>query len=264
MTVCPSASIVRLVSVLVGCTGFVGGHLARQHGFAQQVHRSDITAIAGLDTDLIVCAGLPAEKWRANKEPLEDWENMAALAQVLTSVTAKRAVLISTIDVYQPASAVDENSPPNFNGAGAYGAHRAWFEAFFLAHFSNALVLRLPALYAPDVRKNLVHDLLHNKADQWAGVSPASTFQYFDASLTWAVIERALGEGITLLNVSSEPVSAQAVANLFGVRLTAKNSPVRYDMRSIHADTFGGRHGYLFTAESVLEGIGSLRRARQQ
>lgn len=252
------------VAVLVGSTGFVGGHLARTPEFEQQVHRSDIASIAGLKTDLLVCAGLPAEKWRANQAPDADWANMAALAQVLATVRAERAVLISTIDVYQPALHVDETSTPQFDGAGAYGAHRAWFEAFFRARFPDALVLRLPALFAPDVRKNLVHDLLHGKADQWAGVNPASTFQWFDATRTWAIIERAWGEGISLLNVTSEPVAAQAVADLFGARLTAQSTPAAYDMRSIHAETLGGRNGYLFTARSVLDGIAALREDSQR
>jgi nucleoside-diphosphate-sugar epimerase len=231
------------------------------HGFEHQVHRSDITSIAGLSTDLLVCAGLPAEKWRANQDPESDWANVSALAQVLASVQADRAVLVSTIDVYQPAVGVDETTPSQLDGAGAYGAHRAWFEAFFQSHFSNALVLRLPALYAPDVRKNLVHDLLHGKADQWAAVNPFSTFQFFDATQIWTVIERAWGEGISLLNVTSGPVTAQAVADLFGVPLTAQTAPVHYEMRSIHAETLGGHDGFLFTADSILEGIGALRGA---
>lgn len=249
------------MGVLVGSTGFVGGHLARQHGFTKHVHRSDITTIAGLDTDLLVCAGLPAEKWRANQDPSGDSDNMAALAQVLATVRAERAVLVSTIDVYQPAVGVDETTPPKFDGSGAYGAHRAWFEAFFQSNFSNTLVLRLPALYASDVRKNLVHDLLHGKADQWARVSPSSTFQFFDATQTWTTIERAWAERIALLNVTSEPVTAQAVADLFAVRLTAQTPAAEYDMRSVHADTLGGRDGYLFTAESILQDISALRGA---
>lgn len=183
---------------------------------------------------------------------------MAALAQVLASVRADRAVLISTIDVYQPPVGVDETDPAQFDGSGAYGTHRAWFEAFFRSRFPDALVLRLPALYAPDVRKNLVHDLLHGKADQWARVNPSSTFQFFDTNQTWTMIDRAWGEGIALLNVTSEPVTAQAVADLFGVRLTSQTPPVRYDMRSVYADTLGGHDGYLFTAEYVLEGISAL------
>jgi len=216
-------------------------------------------SISELNTDLLVCAGLPAEKWRANQDPTTDWANMAVLAQVLSTVQAENAVLISTIDVYQPAVGVDETTPANFDGSGTYGAHRAWFESFFRAHFPDALILRLPALFASDVRKNLVHDLLHGKADQWAGVNPASTFQWFDVTQVWATVQFAWSEGIRLLNVTSEPVSAESVANLFGVRLSAQSAPVTYDMRSIHAAVLGGKDGYLYTGQAVLEGISALR-----
>jgi nucleoside-diphosphate-sugar epimerase len=251
------------IAILVGCTGFVGGHLARQFDFTHRVHRSDLASIAGIHTDLLVCAGLPAEKWRANRDPGSDWANMAVLAQVLTSVRAERAVLISTIDVYQPPMNVDETTAPQFNGVSAYGSHRCWFETFFQARFVNAMIIRLPGLFAPDVRKNLIHDLIHGKADQWAEVNPASSFQFFDASRTWNMIQRTWHEGISLLNITSEPVTAQEVADLFGVSLTAQSAPVAYDTRSIHAEALGGHDGYIFTRESILDGIAALRKAWQ-
>ena len=247
------------MGILIGSTGFVGGHLARSHRFEVQVHRPNLTEIAGLETDLVVCAGLPAEKWRANKEPAADWANMAELAQVLATVKAQRAVLISTIDVYQPAVGVDETSPAQYNGEGAYGAHRAWFEAFFQSHFGGSLVVRLPGLFAADLRKNLIHDLLHGRSDQWVGVNPASRFQFFDTAKAWDVVGWGLQAGISLLNVTSEPVTAQDVADLFSVTLASDNPAARYDMRSIHADAFGGADGYLFSRQSVLAGIAALR-----
>jgi hypothetical protein len=222
------------------------------------VHRADVRSIVGRSTDLLVCAGLPAEKWRANRDPAGDWANMADLAQVLASVQADRAVLISTIDVYQPAVQVDEEDRPRFDGPGAYGAHRAWFEAFFRSRFPDALIIRLPGLFAPDVRKNLIHDLMHGRADQWAQVNPSSTFQFFNVARTWSLIECAWTLGIELLNVTSEPVTAQSVADLFGVRLDAQTAPVAYDMRSVHAEALGGRDGYLDSAEEVLDGIAAL------
>lgn len=236
----------------------MGGHLARSREFGQRVHRPDLFSIQGIETDLLVCAGLPAEKWKANADPSGDWTNMAELAQVLATVRADRAVLISTVDVYQPPTSVDERTPATFSGKQAYGSHRAWFEAFFRSQFEDGLVVRLPGLFAVDVRKNLVHDLLHGKSDQWAGVNPESTFQFFDVTRTWGLIEEAWRAGIQLLNVTSEPVKAQQVADLFAVELTGTNTPSSYDMRSIHAQDFGGNDGYLFTARSVLAGIRGL------
>lgn len=248
------------MGILIGSTGFVGGHLASHYSFDEQVHRSDVERITGATTDLVVCAGLPAEKWRANKDPESDWVNMSRLAQILTTIHADRAVLISTIDVYQPAVGVDESHPANFDGKGAYGAHRAWFEAFFRAQFTESLIIRLPALFAADVRKNLVHDLLHGQSDHWAQVNPESTFQFFDAQQTWRVIEQAWARGLCLLNVTSEPVSAQEIADVFGVTLRASTPATSYDMRSRYAKDFGGSEGYLYHRESTLNGIAALRR----
>jgi hypothetical protein len=40
------------------------------------------------------------------------------------------------------------------------------------------------------MRKNLIHDLLHRKADQWAKVNPASPFEFFDASRSSPMIAK--------------------------------------------------------------------------
>lgn len=248
-----------MVDALIGSTGFVGSQLLGMHGFDLAVHRPDVARLRGRDLDLLVCAGLPAAKWQANADPAADWDNMTGLAATLATVSAQRAVLISTIDVYQPAVGVDESTPATFDGQGAYGTHRAWFESFFQATFPGALVLRLPGLYGPGLRKNLVFDLLHGRTDQYAGMNPASRFQFFDTTGLWQVIETAWEHKIGLLNVSSEPVTASAIAEVFGVALHGDGPQAAYDMRSRHAAQFGGRDGYLYSRESVLAGIDALR-----
>ena len=247
------------MSVLIGSTGFVGGHLSRHHAFTEQVHRTNVESIIGLETDLLVCAGLPAEKWRANSDPEADWNNMVHLAQVLTSVRAERAILISTIDVYQPAIEVDETNSANFDGHGAYGMHRAWFEAFFKSCFTNILIMRLPGLFARDVRKNLVYDLMNNRLDQLSGVNANSMFQFFDVTQIWEIINKASSNDIKLLNVTSEPVSAKQIGDLFNISLAGLSPPVSYNMKSIHANVFGGSSGYIFDQASILGAIQAIR-----
>ena len=237
----------------------MGGHLSQAHHFSMAVHRPNVGELRDRSVQLLVCAGLPAEKWRANKDPRADWDNMAALAQVLTSVKARRAVLISTIDVYQPALRVDETNAADFDGSGAYGMHRAWFEAFFASRFADCTIVRLPGLFAPDLRKNLIHDLLHGREDQWRGMNPASRFQFFDARRTWETVQWACSQDVRLLNVSSEPVTAQEIADLFGVRLSGESPLAEYDMRSVHASAFGGTSGYLFDKAEILTAIAELR-----
>jgi hypothetical protein len=247
------------VDVLVGSTGYVGSHLRRAHDFQVEVHRSNVASISGIDARTLIVAGLPAVKWKANQEPEADWDNAISLAGVLQTISADVAILISTVDVYSKPVAVDERSPIGLDARDAYGRNRAWFECFFRSHFSNSVVLRLPGLYSLDVRKNLVHDLLHRKSDQLENVNAHSTFQFFDTTRTWEYCELAIQSGVGTLNVSSEPIMAQSIADLFDVELGAGAQDVHYDMRSIHAKSKTGEAGYFLSAGETLANINKLR-----
>jgi len=246
------------VSVLIGSTGFVGRHLLNGLHFDLAVHRSNVEEIKGKETELLICAGLPAEKWKANLNPELDFSNMSDLAQILSTVRSKKAVLISTVDVYQPAVHVQENNSPSLNGISAYGRHRAWFEIFFQSNFPDSLVIRLPGLFAPDVRKNLIHDLLNKKIEQFQNINKHSKYQFFNLIEIWKVINFAVENNISLLNVASEPVVAQEIANLFDVEFGTTAPEVTYDMRSIYANEFNGENGYLYPKERIIEQISEL------
>jgi nucleoside-diphosphate-sugar epimerase len=239
------------VSILIGSTGFVGGHLLKSHPFDQAVHRSNLGEIEGRETDLLICAGLPAEKWKANLDPQSDWSNMSNLAQMLGTVKSKKSILISTIDVYQPAIDVSENDQTSLNGVDAYGRHRAWFEVYFKMHFPDSLIIRLPGLFASDLRKNLIFDLLNRKTDQLKKVNKKSKYQFFNVADTWDVIQKCLSNNISTLNVTSEPVSAQEISKLFDVELGESSTELQYDIKSIYDDIFNGKRGYLFSKEKV-------------
>ncbi len=93
-----------MASALIGYTGFVGSNLLRARSFDDLYNSSNIGNIVGKHYDLLVCAGVPAVKWKANKEPDRDREQIAALIDPLSKVTADRFILISTIDVYSNPS----------------------------------------------------------------------------------------------------------------------------------------------------------------
>ncbi len=247
------------MSILVGSTGFVGKHLHEDFEFDLSVHRSNINEIKGKKTDLLICAGLPAEKWKANQSPQSDFLNMSGLAQILSTVRSEKAILISTIDVYQPVLKVNENDSPSLNGISAYGRNRAWFEFFFRANFSKSLVIRLPGLFAMDVRKNLIHDLLHNKSAQLQNVHRESQFQFFNLTQVWDFINFGLENDVSILNVTSEPIIAQEIASLFNVMLGTNSPKAAYDMRSIYAKDFSGKNGYMYSKENIIEQISYLK-----
>lgn len=247
------------MDILVGSTGFVGSHFLRARRFDVAVHRPDVSTIRGSRSGLLVCAGLPAEKWRADQHPDEDWENVRALAAVLQHVTAERAVLVSTIDVFEPPNGVVESSPISVAASSAYGRNRAWFELFFRHQFPGSLIVRLPGLFAPDVRKNLIHDLIHARSAFVERISSRASFQFFDVRDIPPLIERTLALELETLNVSSAPVDAGTIARIFDVELSDEGASADYDMRSSHAGLFGGCDGYLIGRDEIIERISTLR-----
>ena len=247
------------MSALIGSTGFVGGHLQKGFEFTHKYNRSNISAIQGLNTDLLICAGLPAEKWKANNDPESDWSNMANLADNLSSVTAQKAILISTIDVYQPAIDVTEDDRPSFNGESAYGRNRAWFETFFASQFSNTIVIRLPGLFSSNLKKNFIYDLINNRFDQVSKVHQESKFQFFDIQFIWKIIDKCEENNISLLNVATEPVTAQEIASIFHVKLTGTQGKIEYRMKSRYSEIFNGTDKYLQSKVEVLKAISNLR-----
>jgi dTDP-4-dehydrorhamnose reductase len=247
------------MSALIGSTGFVGSHLQKDFEFVNKYNSVNISEIQGLSTDLLICAGLPAEKWKANGDPKADWLNMAHLAQKISSVSADRAILISTIDVYQPALDVTEQDKPNYDGEGAYGRNRAWFEAFFVSQFSRTIVLRLPGLFANNLKKNFIFDLVNNRSDQVSSVHKESQFQFYDIQGIWDLINNCIENSISLLNVATEPVSAQEIANIFDVSLNSTANKVEYRVKSKYSKVFNGIGGFLQGKAEVLEGISKLR-----
>jgi nucleoside-diphosphate-sugar epimerase len=244
---------------LIGHTGFVGGHLQSNFSFREKYNRANILGIQGLKTDLIICAGLPAEKWKTNSDPDSDWLNMATLSQLISTIEADKAILISTIDVYQPPIEVTETSQPNLIGTEAYGRNRAWFELFFRAKFPDSLIVRLPGLFAPNLKKNLIFDLMNKREDQYSNVDGESEFQFFDITQISKVINIALQHQLSTLNIATEPLFAQEIADIFKVQLSTGKKKLNYQMKSNHESLFHGENGYLFSKEETIQGILALQ-----
>lgn len=252
-------------SALVGSTGFVGGNLLDSRSFDQVFHSSDVHEMANQHFDEVVFSAAKAEKWRINQDPDRDRVHIDQLESILTSFRTERLVLISTVDVYRVPVDVDEDTAVPEPGLHAYGAHRAELEAFCRDHFDDLLIVRLPGLFGPGIKKNVIYDLLHD--NNVAAIDHRGTFQYYDLRRLAADLETAGSAGLTLLNIATEPVSTGRVAReCFDVDFTnepAGSTPGRYDMRSLHASEFGGSDGYLYSAEQVLADLGSFVKAER-
>jgi nucleoside-diphosphate-sugar epimerase len=147
-------------NALIGYTGFVGSNIYRQANFNQVYNSKNIIEIGGKEFDIIVCAGVSAIKWLANKNPHKDLEEINRLISHLDKVTAKKFVLISTIDVYDKALNVDESTIPETTEQDNYGRNRYYLENWVKNKFENHLIVRLPALFGEGLKKNFIYDLI--------------------------------------------------------------------------------------------------------
>ncbi len=240
---------------LIGYTGFVGSTLLRSRSFDACFRSTDIDAIRGRTFDTVYCCGAPAEKWRANKDPIEDQARLATLTGALREVDTARFVLISTVDVYPSPNGVDERTPIDASASQPYGLHRFHLEEFCRSRFETT-VIRLPGLYGHGLKKNALFDLLNDRPVDT--VPGNARFQFYDITRIHDDTERILAAGIATTNITAEPVSMNDVAHeVFGRSMPTRfsESAPSYDVRSIHADLVGGSSGYWFSASQVIAGL---------
>ena len=244
-----------MTNALIGHTGFVGGNLARQHRFDAHFNSGNFRELAGREFDLLVCCGLSAAKWLANRDPEDDWVRISALRDVLARVRARRFILISTVDVYPVPVAVDESSTIDEGAGHAYGRHRLLFERFIVETFPDVLVARLPALFGMGLKKNVLFDLLH--ANCLDAINPASRFQWYGVGRLWSDLERCGTLGTRLVNLITEPVATgDILARCFpGKSVGAQAPAAAYDVRSQWATALGGKDGYLLDSATVIDEI---------
>ena len=148
------------MKALVGYTGFVGSNLALSTKFDAMYNSKNIKEAYGTKPDLLVYAGVPAAKYLANKAPAEDLAVIRQAEENIAKIAPKKLVLISTIDVFPVPVGVDENTIPAENSE-AYGRNRRELEFWAREHYPDALIIRLPALFGVNIKKNFIYDMLH-------------------------------------------------------------------------------------------------------
>lgn len=146
---------------LIGHTGFVGGCLALQYGFKATFNSANIDDISGQAFDTVVCAAAPGSMLQANRAPERDRAAIVALTEQLRGVAARRFVLISSIAALADFAGGDDEDTQAFQEALAYGRHRRMLEEFCETRFESFLIVRLPALFGPGLRKNFIFDLMN-------------------------------------------------------------------------------------------------------
>jgi nucleoside-diphosphate-sugar epimerase len=244
-----------MTTALIGHTGFVGGNLARARRFDAHFNSRNFREIGGGNFSLVVCAGLSAAKWLANRDPAADWAAISALADVLRLVKADCFVLISTIDVYPRPREVDEDSIVDSADCQPYGGNRLRFERFIASQFPNVHILRLSALFGPGLKKNVLFDLLHDNLLET--INPLSRFQWYDVQGLWRDIGLVMANQVRLVNLVNEPLATSELLTRFfpDKHVGATAAPAGYDVGTRHASMFGGSGRHIRRQAEVLEQI---------
>lgn len=149
------------MNALVGYTGFVGSNLYEAGEFDAVYNSKNIQEAFGTNPDLLVYAGLRAEKYLANNEPKKDLEQIRIAENNILRINPKKLVLISTIDVFKKPSGVDENSVIETDGLHAYGYNRYLLECWVRENYPDALIIRLPGLFGKNIKKNFIYDFIN-------------------------------------------------------------------------------------------------------
>ena len=146
---------------LVGYTGFVGSNIYEAAGDKiDAVYNSkNIEEAFGTNPDLLIYAGLRAEKYLANNDPAKDMELILQAEDNITRINPKKLVLISTIDVFKNPKNVDENSEIDTENLHAYGFNRYQLELWVREKYPDTLIIRLPGLFGKNIKKNFIYDL---------------------------------------------------------------------------------------------------------
>lgn len=148
-------------SMLVGYTGFVGSNIAANHDFIWKINSKNKEEAFGKKPDLLVYAGLRAEKFLANKDPEADMATIMEAMEQIKKIKPKKLVLISTVDVYKNPVNVDEDTEIDTDGLLPYGANRYKLEQMVRETWEDALIIRLPGLFGKNLKKNFIYDFIH-------------------------------------------------------------------------------------------------------
>ncbi len=301
------------MNALVGYTGFVGSNLYAAGHFDAAYNSGNIEKAFGTHPDLLIYAGLRAEKYLANNDPEKDMMQIVQAEENIAKINPKKLVLISTIDVFKVPRDVNENSDIDTKNLHPYGWNRYQLEQWVRMRYPDALIIRLPALFGKNLKKNFIYDLIQiipfmlkeSKMKELQQIDPdlinyytlldngffkvnvltrserkmlqekfssigfsalnftdsRNMYQFYPLARLWDDIQTALNAGIKLWHPATEPVSAgELYAYLKGEAFVNEldGAPVKYDYKSIYAETFGGTDGYICSKETILAQISAF------
>ena len=241
---------------IIGSSGFIGSHLASRYKNVRRYGRENISKLSGDDSDLIIIAAAPASKWLANKEPEKDLANIKTLVESLKCIEDKKCVLISTIDVFPVGTEFIESQELPFNHPEAYGANRGYLEMQLTHSLENLHIVRLPGMFGPGLKKNLIYDLLNGKPT--TKMNPATSFQFYDVRSLPGHLGLCIASDLKISNLATEPITVSEIySSCFDLHAPLTEVPeMHYRMKTKFSNELAGLEGpYISSKIEVLAGL---------
>jgi sugar phosphate isomerase/epimerase len=253
----------------VGYTGFVGSNMLQFYTFDKFYNSKNFEEAVGKHFEEIIFCGIPAVKWFANKNPIEDANIIENIEKILNTITCDKFILISTIDVYNNTNCFsNEESPIHFSVNHAYGKNRYLFEKYIEKKFENHFIIRLPALFGKGLKKNIIFDLINNNQIEHIPVN--SSFQWYNVDRLKKDIDIVINNKIRICNLFTEPIETKEIVDLFnkiykkdynfiiitndGIHMN--NNRTEYDTQTQYYDKFKSKKiGYICEREAVLKDL---------
>ncbi|MCH5207646.1 MAG: NAD(P)-dependent oxidoreductase [Oscillospiraceae bacterium] len=168
------------MNMLVGYTGFVGSNIYAKGKIDRAFNSKNIAQAYGASPDLLIYAGLRAEKYLANNAPEKDMQLICEAEENIKGIDPKKIVLISTVDVFKDPVNVDETSEIYCDGLHPYGLNRYRLECWVRDNYHDAVIVRLPALFGINIKKNFIYDFINiipfmlksSKFDELTAIDP--------------------------------------------------------------------------------------------
>lgn len=252
-------------NALVGYTGFVGSNLQQFYKFDYFYNSKNFYKAENQSFDTVFFCGVPAVKWKANKFPDKDLEIINKIMNILKSISVKKFILISTIDVYDSVDKqYDEDYKINLNDNHTYGKNRFIFEEYVKSKFNNYYIIRLPALFGKGLKKNIIYDLIHN--NNVNDIPLNSAFQWYCLDWLKKDIDIILKNKIKICNLFTEPLHTLKIIDTFKEiynkdykfqieYLEEEKSFREYNTCTKYNNYFGCKKKYIIEADKILKAI---------
>ena len=220
--------------LIIGYTGFVGSNLLDCCNDPYLVNSKNIKSIEGQKFSKVICAAPSGFKWLANKNPQADLEKTKKMFDLIKTIECEKMILISSIDTL------------TFVDTPSYGSNRLQLENMISSTFKNTLILRLPALFGKNLKKNIIYDLLNGET-KFVNLNSQYQWLFIDRVRDYIVNNpRATG----LKELYSEPLETSKMMELFFPDLLDTCSAGKRIDYNFKPDS-----GYLMSKQQVIEDL---------